>query len=518
MIDHKKYFFSQKSLILLFLITFLGFFLRAYKIDSYSHGGLFCYQLDFLHRLLIDPFNLKNPEFIYTQLYKFIYPPFYKYFLILFNKSYFLFGLISGHFQSFSDLVSAFEKDYSGILLTHRIVELLISLATIPVVYLISRRLFKNYIFGLIAALFIAVCPLHIGCCFEIRPDVLQFFFFCVSFLYISKIFDGDLARKNYILSGIFIALATASRYSGLLGVLPLIFAHFCSNNKNRYLYLSLIVVIVSFFILCFPIFLSLNAFIDSGMVIKYNLIDMGLKKAYQSIGWIDYPLSLRASLGTGIALISLLGLFLAVIRHNRRDILMLIFPFSYYLLIGSVRVCAAYHTLLLVLFMILFAINFLEFISTKIIKSWVFICILAIVLAVPSFKESVHFTQWISQKNMQPEFENWFRNNIPINSKVLSIGITAALDNRLYNFTNIEGEGDPVPESLYKGNSFDYIIINQSELVFAKSKPLQEYIDKKFILLNNFEQRIKNPGYKFCNIYSTFYDWSVAVYKLNKL
>lgn len=518
MVEHKKYFFCKKSVILLFLITFLGFFLRVYKIDSYSHGGLFYYQLDFLHRLLVDPFNLKNPEFIYTQLYKFIYPPFYKYFLILFNKIYFLFGFLSGHFRSFSDLVSAFEKDYSGILLTHRIVELLISLATIPVVYLISRTLFKNYIFGLIAALFIAICPLHIGCCFEIRPDVLQFFFFCVSFLYISKIFEGDLATKNYILSGVFIALATASRYSGLLGVFPLVFAHLCSNNKNKYLYLSLIIIIGSFFILCFPVFLSLKAFIDSGMVIKHNLIGVGLKKAYQSIGWIDYPLSLRTSLGTGVSLISLLGIFLAVIRHSKRDILMLIFPVTYYLLIGSVRVCAAYHTLLLVLFMILFAINFLEFVSTKIIKPRVFICILAIVFAVPSFKEAVYFTQWISQKNMQPEFENWFRNNIPINSKVLSIGATGALDERLYSFTNIEGEDEPVPESLYKGNNFDYIIINQSELVFAKSKLLHEYIDKKFILLNNFEQKIKNPGYKFCNIYSTFYNWSVAVYKLNKL
>ena len=142
----------------------------------------------------------------------------------------------------------------------------------------------------------------------------------------------------------------------------------------------------------------------------------------------------------------------------------------------------------------------------------------LAIVFAVPSFKEAVYFTQWISQKNMQPEFENWFRNNIPINSKVLSIGATGALDERSYSFTNIEGEDEPVPESLYKGNNFDYIIINQSELVFTKSKLLHEYIDKKFILLNNFEQKIKNPGYKFCNIYSTFYNWSVAVYKLNKL
>ncbi len=522
----------------LFLIIILAFFLRIYKIDHHLQGGIFFEEPQYIRNILMG---------FVSDVKMFNYPPFFDLLLVFINKIYFLFYFLLGHFRSMADLIKAFNINYSidyvRLLFVHRLIVAIIGTLTVPVLFLIAKDLF-NSLAGLFCALFLAVVPLHVYTSIDaIGPDNFQLFFICLAFLYICKIFVDSPKKKYYILSGLFIGLAAATKYFGIFCVIPLLIAHFFSKrNKEdkKYLYLCFGMTVLVLFITSFPrmvmhiqeVSSTLKFFVDTHTtpVSVYNTIYQTLA---QRIGWVSYPNSLISGLGLGIFILSIAGLLLSLIRHSKKDILIFAFPLSYYLFLGQFYFCLIEYILPAVPFMILLAVNFLLFVSGKIYlnnKKTLILCLIICCLAFPSLKEAIYYKRWTSQKPIQKDIENWILGSIPAGSSILfdgdDLGGRGKLEPLLfynqqipYRVTVMDWQYDfKNLEHFFKDNEFDYVIIDQTRVIPEKLKPVYKYIDKKFTMIKEFNPLFPTPRHNYFSIYDYVFNHSFRVYKNNKI
>lgn len=520
--------------LLLCLIILTAFYLRVYKIDHHLHEGLFFEESSYIETVLT-----KNV----SHVKMFNYPPFYTSFLNIINKTYYAFGLIKGHFKNFEEMVKAFNVKYSvdftGLLLTHRIFTAVIGVSTVFILFMIAKTLFSGGAAALLSALFLAVIPLHIYTSMDaVGPDNLQVFFLLIAFLYICKIFKGGPKKEYYVLSGLFIGLAAATKYFGIFCAAPLFFAHFFSRGRkgNNYLYLGLGMIILTLSVTSLPsmaanfkdVISTFNFFVENYTkpVSIYNTIYQPLAR---KIGWISYPESLIFGLGIGVFFFFIAGLLLSVIRHTRQDIMILSFPLVYYLFIGNFYNCQVEYFLPAAPFIILTAVNFLMFISGKINGKRAGILILSAIVCAGVFfslKETIYFKLWIYQGSIKKYAKNWILENIPANSVILMDGDNLGGDGQLrpflfykespmsYKITVIDWEKTLKPEIFFKENEFDYVIINSRRPVLEKLKPFYKYIDTKFSLVKEFKPKFITPGYNCFSIYGVYYNQSFRIYK----
>jgi hypothetical protein len=533
-ISKKNSFISNLALA---LIIISAFFLRIYKIDHHLHGGNFFEESKYIQGILTE---------VASKVKMFNYPPFFDLILSCINKIYFLFYFFKGHFKNMADLITAFNIDYSldyiRLLFVHRIVTAIIGTLTVPVLFLIAKNLFNSFV-GLFCALCLAVIPLHVFTSIDaVGPDNFQLFFICLAFLYICKIFVDCPRKKYYILSGLFIGLAAATKYFGIFCVIPLLLAHFYSkNNKEnkKYLYLCFGVTAVVLFITSFQRMIihaqgvksTLKFFVDNYTtpVSAYNTIYQVLA---QNRGWVSYPNSLIPGLGLGIFIFSIAGLLLGLIRHSKKDILILAFPLSYYLFIGQFYNCQIKYILPVTPFLILLAGNFLIFVSERIYLNNVKILVLCLIICCLGFfslKEAIYYKHWISQKPIEEATKDWILKNIPIGSYVLfdgdDLGDSGKLEPFLfynqqipYKVAVMDWKRDFNLKHFFRADEFDYVVIDKTRIILEKLKPEYEYIDKKFTVIKEVDPLFPTPRYHYCSIYGMIYNHSFKIYKNNKI
>ncbi len=110
--------------------------------------------------------------------------------------------------------------------LLNRMVTVLFGLATIVLVYLTGRRLFKNPAVGILAAAIMAIAPGNIDNSRWVTPDTFLTFFMLLAFYGTLCIYQDD-RRRYYILTGLALGCVVSSKISGLLILLPLAVAYF---------------------------------------------------------------------------------------------------------------------------------------------------------------------------------------------------------------------------------------------------------------------------------------------------
>lgn len=113
--------------------------------------------------------------------------------------------------------------DLSGLLLTARLASLLLSTATIWLIYAISRRLFGSKLPAYFAALFFALDPLNASLGHFARIWGPQIFFIYLSLyvsLYYFGIRDRIVSAKEYFLTAVFVLLSMALSLVGIFAYL----------------------------------------------------------------------------------------------------------------------------------------------------------------------------------------------------------------------------------------------------------------------------------------------------------
>jgi len=188
----------------------------------------------------------------------YIYPALYNYFLLIIYGIYFFLGLFYGVFPNGYVFAVQFLVDPSGFYIFARSVNVLISLATVVVIYHFLRR-YKGESLARITAI-IAVLNLHlIQFSAFATADTILVFFSSLSVLSIYRLYHAP-SNKNFFFSGLFCGLAIAAKYNAAVIIIGLIVAHhqIWSLRKTKYSHtaLSLLSGIVLGFLITNPYWL----------------------------------------------------------------------------------------------------------------------------------------------------------------------------------------------------------------------------------------------------------------------
>ena len=139
-----------------------------------------------------------------------------------------LFGVI----ESAADFQVLHIVDKTPLIITGRLITALFGIATVASVYRLGRRIAGPWM-AAPAAFLLAINTLHISKSQVIEVDVPLTFFTVLALWFAVNIPDAP-TRRNYILAGVSVGLATSSKYPGAILGLSLIAAHLLALRGGR--------------------------------------------------------------------------------------------------------------------------------------------------------------------------------------------------------------------------------------------------------------------------------------------
>ena len=207
------------------------------------------------------------------------------------------------------------------------------------ILYSIGRKLFNRYV-GIIAAIFLAVNPLHSWLSHYFTTDIAMTFFLLLCLLGAIKYLQEKDKKKSILLAGTALGLSVATKYPGIIGVIPILTAHIISILRNHSI--PLISKIKNVFLSKNMAFILLLAIVTFSLLSPYLLINFGtvlenLKNEARDVHpgadglsfWGNSKYYFVKPLGfhnTGIlALLSWLGLVIMAIKRKRGNIIIIV-------------------------------------------------------------------------------------------------------------------------------------------------------------------------------------------------
>lgn len=150
--------------------------------------------------------------------------------IVLFTL-YFMLGWVSGVFPDLESFGALYLADPSSFYLIGRIMSVFFGVATIWVLYHMGKKLYNEKV-GLMAALFLSASFIHSFHSQFIRPDVPAIFFILLVIMCCLAILK-DRDTKYYIFAGIFAGLATATKFTSVIVVIPILVTHYLAEYNN---------------------------------------------------------------------------------------------------------------------------------------------------------------------------------------------------------------------------------------------------------------------------------------------
>ena len=272
-----------------------------------------------------------NPHF-------FRYPTLCPSLLAVLYALYYGAGRLMGSFHDYQDFLL---QDSAPLYLIDRCLSAAFGIATIPLVYVLARRLFDRQV-ARIAALYLALAFIHVRDSHFGVSDITLVSFLTMSLLALEGC-GGDARWRPYLGVGLSAGLAASTKYVGFLMLPVLALVHlYGARGRLRSLWdprlLAAGLVCVVVFLLGTPFaVLDAPSFIQDVRYESAHLrwghgVDLGR-------GWWRHPtFSLWYGLGPPLLLTAIAGAALLSIRSSRRALVLLAFPALYFALAGSGR------------------------------------------------------------------------------------------------------------------------------------------------------------------------------------
>ena len=260
--------------------------------------------------------------------------PFYTQFLISIPR--FLAGVGAGDFTNLTNISD------TNFYLWGRVLSATLGSATILVTYLIGRLLY-NPATGLLAALTLAVLPLHTEHSHYVTPDVMVTFWATLTILFAVLIYK-DGRSHWYWWAGIAAGLTIGSKYNVGIVFLTVILAHFLTPTIRRgrfnWLVKSGLIALVVFLLTTPFAFLDLSGFLDeiAFQVRHYTIVGHGT--ASDGASWSAYLQDFLNEAFVGqAAFVAVGGIGIALWRQRREDWLVLSLPAVGYIFFATAKV-----------------------------------------------------------------------------------------------------------------------------------------------------------------------------------
>ncbi|MFQ6059448.1 MAG: ArnT family glycosyltransferase, partial [Anaerolineae bacterium] len=328
---------SRRDLILLLPIVGIALLLRIWGI---GFGLPFTYHPD-EHQYVDTALGFLGGD---LNPHRFNNPALFKYLLAALYALWYLIGRGLGAFESVAAFQSWATADPTPVYLLARLTSALLGTATVAITYGLGRLAYDGRT-GLLAATLLAGTFLHARDSHYAVNDVPATFFVTMALFFSLRVLQrGRL--QDYGLAGLCAGLATATKYTGLLLLVPLLLAHLLAGGArprdraarlaSRWLLAGLGAFVGAYLLGAPYSVLDWPAFLADlkTLMIRGSTGFKGLQLDPAS-GWLFYLKTLLWGMGLPLALASILGVLVALIRHRRQDLVLVAFPLILYLYMG---------------------------------------------------------------------------------------------------------------------------------------------------------------------------------------
>jgi 4-amino-4-deoxy-L-arabinose transferase-like glycosyltransferase len=322
--------------VVLFSILVLGFTLRALFVN-WGLPEIFeeATPLRIVTRFLSlagTGFSL-NPKF-------FNYPALTFYLQLVIQLIHYAIGHLAGAYPT----LQAFMASTTPVVIVARMTGVLFDIGTVILVYIFTIE-YSDHKTALLAALLSAINPLLVQHAHFIEVDIPLTFFCMLSILYIFRICTNPTS-KNYILAGISIGLAAATKYTGAFLLPVLIAGHVLRSSSLRNvidgfrdirMYKSLLISII--------IFLLFNPYI----ILDFQQFkkDFSFEQFHVSYGHLGIDTSqstlmfyldeiVHSSYGIILSVIIAVMIIIYITRHQKIRLFLMIFPVLYFIIVAT--------------------------------------------------------------------------------------------------------------------------------------------------------------------------------------
>ena len=326
------------------------------------------------------------------------------------------------------------SADPSAAYLFARIVTALLGTLTVAVTYLLGRVAYDRRV-GAVAAVLLAGTFLHARQSHFAVNDVPATLLTTLAVAGCVLVLRRG-AFRHYVIAGLAIGAAAATKYSGLAAALPLVLAHGWSESSppsdwlrrvvdRRLLAAGAAALIVFLVAVPFSV-IDRGAFVDDVMLL-YERGQTGFKglRLAENSGWVFYLKTLRWGMGLPYLLVALASVVAALVRHRRVDLVVVSFPLLLYLYLG--------RQLLLFERFVLPALPVLAVLTGVLLwrlvdrTGWsartkaTAIVVAAALLLVAPVSNTLRFDWLLTQPDTRTLAKDWIEENVPEGARVLA-------------------------------------------------------------------------------------------------
>lgn len=366
---------------------------------------------------------------------------------------------------------SKFDEEPSEFYLDGRLLVSLYSSLSIPIIYLIGKKIFSKST-GIIGALYFIFVPTVVYYAQIVRTDTAAIFFGTLSLWMIIKIYENPSIKKQ-LLAGLFIGLSIASRYFMISLIPALCYVNLKNINKSkrkRHLQILAIVGIVSIlivFILSTPYFvLDFHTALES-IKTEARSTHLGADGLSPIGNFWWYISEVIPSQITSIRyFLFITGLILVVLRKNTKALVLLISAGTFLVGISLLSLHWKRWVIPILPVITLLAAYALDALSKNLSQNekrqyiiFTFLCIIS--LSLPVYKTVLHCVR-SSRPSTRILAREWINENIPYGSQIAQEYYTAPLDDTNYlileKFSLSKYNID-----YYHGEGYEYLVISSN-------------------------------------------------------
>jgi len=342
-----------------------------------------------------------------------------------------LFGLID---LPERDLFSAIDE-FAKLYLAGRIMAVILAIGTVYLVYVLGRRAYGRAI-GLIAALFMAILPIHVMHSHYLAVDVPATFFVTAALVFAVHI-PGSYKLRYYLLAGLFAGLAAGTKYNTGLVILSPIVAHLSTAEEKPFRRIfnpKLLAVLASgaagFFIGTPGVLLYRSEFVrDFLYEVRHAATGHGLVFADTPVGFVYHVThSLLPGMGLPLLILAGIGVLYALVIRRPVDLTLLAFLLAYYFVIGIAQVKFARYTIPMFPVLTILAARAVCRLYERFMAGELFVhlaryalTLILIAIVVYTLAYSIVIDLTFARADTRDAAASWVRRNVPVG---MSIGL----------------------------------------------------------------------------------------------
>jgi len=464
---------------------------------------------------------------------------------ILFGEyaSYYVMGKALGHFASPQEFEAAYRSDPTVFYLMGRLTSAILGVATALALYLLAKTA-ANPTTGLMAAGLLAVSFLHVRDSRYSVPDIAMPFF-AVLAVGLAAVGVRQAKRRYTYLAGIAGGLAVAMKWTGLPIAVAVWWASVCVGNQaqnrtigkllNRTVAFTALLFAFGFALGSPQILISPAPYLNEALG-QYGAGQAGGFEIWQVDtlpGWLFYGKTLSYGVGVVLLALAIAGglcrLILVVKMGDKMSILLLSFPLTYYLLMGSTRHYFARYALTLVPFVALFAAEAITTTAAwvgarRTRLMWGLAALLTVGAIAQPLAQSVRHDLLLTRQDTRTLAKQWIEATIPEGTKIAvdwpvhgpplsTPERPVPYSNKVYDVATGRGTGlSDHPVAWYREQGYDYLIassfIYNIPLVYedrdAERRAFYTSLDQELELVQEFRpyEGDAEPPFIFDEIY----------------